>query len=48
MGSIETCNSGPKVYVLHGKTIDETWDPYRLVILVLTTLISKDKPAGEG
>ena len=48
MGHIETCNSGPKVYVLHAKTIDETCDPYRLVILVLTTLICIDKTAGEG
>ena len=24
---IETCNSGPKVAVLHPKTTDEGWDP---------------------
>ena len=27
MGPIETCNSGPKVAVLHAKTTDEVWDP---------------------
>ena len=24
---IETCNSGPKVAVLHAKATDEGWDP---------------------
>ena len=24
---LETCNSGPKVDVLHPKTADEGWDP---------------------
>ena len=24
---IETCNSGPKVAVLHSKTTNEGWDP---------------------
>ena len=27
LGNIETCNSGPKVAVLHAKTTDEGWDP---------------------
>ena len=26
-GTIETCNSDPKVAVLHAKTTDEGWDP---------------------
>ena len=32
LGPIETCNSGPKVAVLHAKTTDEGWDPWSLVI----------------
>ena len=32
---MQTCNSGPNVAVLHAKTTDEVWDPYRLAILVL-------------
>ena len=27
LGPIETCNSDPKVVVLHAKTTDEGWDP---------------------
>ena len=27
LGPIETCNSGPKVAVLHSKTTNEGWDP---------------------
>ena len=27
LGTIETCNSGPKLAVLHAKTTDEGWDP---------------------
>ena len=27
LGLIETCNSDPKVAVLHTKTTDEGWDP---------------------
>ena len=27
LGPIETCNSGPKVAVLHAKTTNEGWDP---------------------
>ena len=26
-GPIETCNSGPKVDVLHAKATNEGWDP---------------------
>ena len=26
-GSIENCNSDPKVAVLHAKTADECWEP---------------------
>ena len=27
LGPIETCNSAPKVAVVHPKTIDKGWDP---------------------
>ena len=27
LAQTETCNSGPKVAVLHAKTTDEGWDP---------------------
>ena len=27
LGPIETCNSDPKVAVLHAQTTDEGWDP---------------------
>ena len=27
LGTMETCNSDPKVAVLHSKTTDEGWDP---------------------
>ena len=27
LGPIETCNSNPKVAVLHAKSTDEGWDP---------------------
>ena len=27
LGPIETCNSDPKVAVLHAKITDEGWDP---------------------
>ena len=39
LGPIETCNSDPKVAVLHEKTSNEGWDPWRLVILMLITLL---------
>ena len=35
LGPIETCNSDPKVAVLHGKTTDAGWVQLRLAILVL-------------
>ena len=38
LGPIETCNSGPKVAVLHAKSTNESWDPQRLAILVLKSL----------
>ena len=47
MGPIETCNSGPKVPVLHAKTADEGWDPQRLVIQLLITLFCMHKATGE-
>ena len=27
LGPIETCNSGPKVAILHAKATNEGWDP---------------------
>ena len=27
LGTLETCNSSPKVAVLHAKTTDGGWDP---------------------
>ena len=47
MGPIETCNSGPKVAVLHAKTTDEGWDPLRLVFLMLSTLFFKHKTTDD-
>ena len=44
---METCNSGLKVVVLHAKSTDEGWDPWRLVILVLITLFCMHKETGE-
>ena len=46
-GTIETCNSGPKVPVLHAKTTDESWDKLRLVILNLSTLFCMHKTTDE-
>ena len=43
-GTIETCNSGPKVAVSQAKTTDEGRDKLRLVILVLKSLFRKQKP----
>ena len=47
LGAIETCNSGPKVPVLHAKTTDESWDKLRLVILNLSALFCMHKTTGE-
>ena len=47
LGPIETCNSDPKVAVLHAKISDESWDLYRLLILVLITLFCMHKTTGE-
>ena len=47
LGPIETCYSGPIVAVLHSKTTDECWNPYRLVSLVQITLFCVHKMAGE-
>ena len=46
-GPTETCYSGPEVTVLHLKTTHECWDPYRLVILMLSTLFSIHKITGD-
>ena len=27
LGPLQTCNSDPKVAILHAKTTDERWDP---------------------
>ena len=47
MGHIETCNSVPKVNVLHAKTTDKGWGPERLVILVLITVFCMHKVTGD-
>ena len=47
LGPIETCYSGPKLAVLHAKTTDESWNPLRLVILVLITLFCIHNITGE-
>ena len=44
---IETCNSVPKVAVLHAKTTDEGWDPQRLVILVLKFRFCMHRMRGD-
>ena len=44
---IETCNSSPKVAVLHAKTANEGSDTKRLVILMLITLFCMHKTTGE-
>ena len=44
---METRYSRSKDAVLHPKTTDEGWDPYRLVILMLITLFCKHKTTGE-
>ena len=43
LGLLETCYSGPKVAVLHAKNTHEGWDPWRLVILMLSTLFCMHK-----
>ena len=43
MGPIETCNSDAKHAVLHAKSTDEGWDPWRLVILMLKSLFRMQK-----
>ena len=40
---MQTCKSGHKVAVLHGKKTDEGWNSYRLVILVQITLFCMQK-----
>ena len=46
-GPIESCNSDPKGAVVHVKTTDEDWDPWRLVIVVLIALFRLHKSTGE-
>ena len=43
LGPIGTCDSGPKVAILHAKTTDEAWNPYRLHILVQITMFCMHK-----
>ena len=45
---LENCYSGPKVAVLHAKKTHEGWDPWRLVILMLSTLFCMHKTTGES
>ena len=47
MGPIETCNSVPKIYVLHAKSTDEGWDTLRLVFLLQITLFCVHKTTGD-
>ena len=47
LGPIETCNSAPKAAVLDAKPADKGWDPERLAILMLITLVCKHKMTGE-
>ena len=44
LGPMETCNSVPKVVVLHAKTIGVVWEPMRLVILLLKSPFLMQKP----
>ena len=47
LGPIETCKSDPKEAVVHSKTTDEGWDPWRSAILVLITMFLMHKTTGE-
>ena len=47
LGTIGTCNSSPKVAVLHAKTRYESWNKVRLVILNLSMLFCMHKSTGE-
>ena len=47
LGPIETCYSGPEGAVLHPKTRDKGWDPYREVILLLITLYCMHTTTGD-
>ena len=46
-GTYRDLYAGPNVAVLHVKTTDEVWNPYRLVILVQITLSCIHKTIGE-
>ena len=39
-----TCNSCPKVAVLHAKTTDDGWHPYTLLILIQKSQFCMQKP----
>ena len=45
---IETCNSAPKVALLHAKTTDEGWEPEALATLMLITLFCMHKTIVEA
>ena len=47
LGPIETCNSAPKVSLLHAKTTDKGWDTKRQDILLLMTLYCMHKMRGD-
>ena len=47
LGPMESSYSGPKVAVMHSKTTNEGWDPWRLVILMLKSLFWMYKTLGE-
>ena len=46
-GHIEASNSDANHAVLNAKTTDEGWDPQRLVILMLSTLLYMHKMTGH-
>ena len=41
---MQTCIAGPKSLFLMDKTADDSWNPYRLVILMQITLFCMQKP----
>ena len=48
LGTIETSNSGANHDVCMHKTTGEDWDPYRLSIQVIMSLLGMHKTTDEG
>ena len=46
-GPIDTCDSGPKVALLHTKNTDDGGEQKRLVFLMLSTLLYMHKTTGH-